>query len=410
LRERAFRSLDSLLGGQFQNESKRMTLFFCTYWIGSTINRIVMTLGIIALVYYLAYQWQLAGLGLAFILVIMICNLILAMASWNTQDRPKTDNRIGQRAFWMGWIAVCLVIAWIVNIPLPNRVETQGVFDLGKRHAVYANSSGCIESISLTNESRKVDRDSSILQLANAPLQRSILSLDSQIARIDQQLKTVQRVSYFDDRVSGSIPSLNAQRLGLSKHLRQKQEESLRLAITAPAEGVFEPALARPAERIESPTLTFLANSNSIELHAPEYWIHPKAIGRTIERGTLVGWVIEDRSPSGECLLDEEQIAGGAVGSEVRVRLVQDSKRVWLGRVSELSKMNGNNESSSKRTAGNGRDELQSMSHRLRVEISADSFDWSDYYSGAAEVVCIRPSRTLLSIAMDQWMRSIRMR
>ncbi|HUP80964.1 MAG TPA: site-2 protease family protein, partial [Pirellula sp.] len=122
LREKSFEVLDAMLDGRARRESIGMSLFLLLYFVSSTVNRLILFTGLIAMVYFLASRWQLAGLGIGLIVLYGCCAAITTMAAWTIALDSKAGRRvIGRRAAWLGWIAVSLLIGWAVNMPLPDR-------------------------------------------------------------------------------------------------------------------------------------------------------------------------------------------------------------------------------------------------------------------------------------------------
>ena len=409
LRERSFQSIDSMIAQDGRRESFGMSCFLSIYFLGSTLNRIIVACGMVALVTFVASQWQLTGLGIGLIVLYACCSAIIAMGAWTVSAQTRRPRENVVRAAWLGWTTVALLIAWIVNMPLPNRVHALGKFQFGARQPVYATISGRLESSIDCSTSVLVERDSVIVQLSNEAMTRNVMDLESRLLKLELQLKTLDRLAYFDDRASASKPMLQSQFEFVLRQLSQKREEVSRLGISTPGSGsgLFEPAIAKPAETPENPTEFALGFAQRAEEWAPAFWTEAGSLGRWVERGTLIGWFVHDDVAKVECRLAEEQTAGIRIGSEVRIRLEQRPDKCWIGNVVEIAKMSQSSESvPSVKTSA---ESIDAMAYQVRIEF-VDHLSSSEYIHGNAEVVLLRPSQSLLKIATDQWLRHARMR
>ena len=125
---------------------------------------------------------------------------------------------------------------------------------------------------------------------------------------------TLERTSYFDESQNASIPLVRAQQLLIEKQLQSKRAEQSGLLISASSPGWFQPAMAKRSEVPESPSqIAFGIPPNSSSAR-PTLWTEKHSLGRLMERGTLVGWIVQNRIGTVECSLTEEQIAGISVG------------------------------------------------------------------------------------------------
>lgn len=408
LREKSFETLDAILNGRTRREPDGMSFFLVLYWLGSSLNRVLLIAGLITMVYFVASQWHLAGLGLGLILLYGCCSTITAMAAWSLTQNSNVGRRsISRRAVWLGWIAVSLLNAWAVNMPLPGRTLSSGTLHLGDRHPVYTSVPGRLDQIFDFRQGALVEGESMILTLDNPALQKQIFELETQLMRIDCQLETLQRSAYFDTLVLEKRPSLVSQRALLSKQLERKGDEQSGLTVLAPTTGWFEPANAKPPEHPESPTdLAFglgTASHGSISSH----WTSESSIGRQVDRGTLIGWIVQDNGAMIECGLTEEQISGISKWTDVRICLTQDPTCIFTGRVVEIAKMSHAVGSGKKNPKRSG--ELQPMTHQVKVRVN-ENRNWSLYSNGNAEIVFIKPSQSIVTMAMDNWMRDSKMR
>lgn len=408
LREKSFAALDAILDGRTRRERLGMSFFLVFYCLGSTLNRFLLISGLVTMVYFVANQWHLAGLGLGLIVLYGCCSATTAMAAWSLMQNSDVGyRRVSRRTGWLGWIAVSLMNAWALNMPLPARTFSSGTLHLGDRQPVYAVVPGRIDRIVDFQQGAVVERASMILTLDNPAIAKHVFELETNLMRIDCQLETLQRRAYFDPLVLEKRPMLVSQRALLSKQLEKKMDEQSGLTVRAPATGWFEPANAKPPEHPASPTdLAFglrTASRSSISSH----WTSESSIGRQVDRGTLVGWIVQDSGATIECGLTEEQISGIGTWTKVRISLTQDPTAILTGRVVEMAKMSQAIGSGKKSPNQSG--ELQPMTYQVKVSVN-ENRNWLLYSNGNAEIVFIKPSQSIVTMAMDTWMRDSKMR
>ena len=414
LRERSFEAFDDILGQAGSQRSPWKSIGLILYFFASSINRIVISISVAGMVYAIARQWQVAGLGIGLIAAYAICSMIVAIASW--QRNPDGSKPLGKRATALGWIAVCLLIAWILHEPLPNRVAAYGSFVSGKRFPVYALTHGRLVDMLSPEQYGTVDVGTPLVWLVNEALERTVLDLEGKLAKMDAQLSTSERVAYFQDEAGGAIPLLKAQREVIRRQFEQRSQEFQRLVISTPIAGRFEPATAPPLESPENPSDSLLGLVSYRANASKSPWTRSKSLGRYVEKGTLLGWMVQDNQSVIECRLTEEQVAGMKTGTEVRLVLTQNPSKIWQGRISEIASTAQNTKTATQATvpnAMNSLEEKQPMLSQVRIQLNESDrleMEARQYMSGSAEIVFLRPSMSLLELATEYCLRNFRLR
>ncbi len=419
LRERSFETMDAMLDGRARRGSTGLSLFLSIYFLASSLNRVLLVAGLVTMVYFVASQWQLAGAGLALIVLYGCCWAITTMAAWTlTKDSSDGKRKMRRRTAWLGWTAVSLLIAWTVNMPLPSRAYSNGTFSMGNRQPVYTTLPGRIDRAWNAAQGMRIESHEMILALTNPALQKNNFELQSRLTRIDGELETQKRAAYFDVRSVSKVPMLESQRAIVSTQLEQRQAEFSQLIVSAPIAGWFQPAKAKSAEAIENPSDIAIGLGTPNAGSVPSDWVSESSIGRQVDRGTLIGWIVQDQRARVECTLNDEQIAGIRIGMEARVCIAQEPTTIYTGRVVEMATASFRTDANSVgQDSGVGHDnkqrrqigELSPMLHQVRIELD-ERRAWSGYSSGNAEVVFIKPSQSIFNMAMDKWMRDSKMR
>lgn len=86
---------------------------------------------------------------------------------------------------------------------------------------------------------------------------------------------------------------------------------------------------------------------------------------------------------------------------------MQHPDKGWIGKVVEIAKMSQSRESVP--AVKTSAESIDAKTYRVRIEF-VDYLSSSEYIHGNAEVVLLRLSQSLLTIATDQWLRHARMR
>jgi len=408
LRERSFASLDALLGGKKVEESWTVSILLALYFFASTVNRGLLICGLAGMVYFVACQWQLAGLGFGIIVFYGCCWTVTNMTAWTLANQGiATKDSANRRVIALGWTAVCLLLAWAVNMPLPWRAYSAGSFYVGQRVPVYASLPGRVVAHRLETGHDRVDSEAMLLELSNRSLEKGVLELETRLARLNQQLETLHRVAYLDDRAVASIPSVTTQQTLVASQLGKKRTEVAGLRVTAPSSGRFEPAIAAPADSPENPSALAMGLPPGPRPLGQQPWLSAENLGRWVDRGTVIGWIVQDSLPYVECTLSEEQRIGIRIGTEARICLGQSTADVMIGRVVKLAKMS---QSIEPRSAKSGKpQEILAMAYRLQIELDSPRL-WTNYNNGSAEIVFVKPNQSLLHVATDHWLRNMKVR
>ncbi len=409
LRERSFETLDAILDGRARRESFRFTSFLLLYFFASTINRVVLTCGLLTMVYWVASQLQLTGLGLALIILYGCCWTVTSMAAWTLASKFSDANRkLSRSTVWLGWTAVSLLVAWAVHLPLPNRVHTVGTFQLGDRQPVYSGLMGrIVGSIPDFSMEALVESDV-IIALDNPIIDGQLLDLENDLTRRVLQLDMIERrTAFYDNRSIADLPMLRSQISIASSQLEQKQKEKSSLNVVSPTKGFFEPALASRVETPTNPVDLALGLVVSELASVSSRWTSESSKGRLLDQGTLIGWIVKDDGARIECRLPEDKITGINAASEVRVRLEQSPLEIFSGKVVDIAKTG--QVDSIANGALSPSNEVRPMTYRIRIQLSDDR-DWKKYSNGNAEVVFIRPSQSIVTMAADSWMRNSKLR
>ena len=409
LRERSFASLDAMLDGRPRNESVWFSLFLIFYFLASTCNRLILMLGLMTMVYVMASQLEIAGLGLALIVLYGCCLGVTSMAAWTMSSKSKQGSRaLSKRAMWLGWTSVCLLIAWAVNMPLPNRVFAIGNFQYGERHAIYSGLPGRIVEFATDGQPLQVSKDATLIRLENPNLVKRILDLETLWLRKVCQLDTIERrTAFLDEHAIAMVPKLRAEIVIAANELSEMKLEQSKLRVTAPQNGWFEPAISSQPDAPTNPADAALGLGTPYAAKSTNFWASDSSRGRLLERGTLVGWIVKDQGGTIECRLPEEQIAGISTETEVRVSLTQSPGQIFVGKVIELARVGQIDSVASKRE--NQTNDVRPMTYRVRIRLIGNG-EWTLYANGNAEVVFVRPSQSIVNMASDHWMRHSKIR
>jgi putative peptide zinc metalloprotease protein len=418
LRERSFEALDQWLDGNPSREPGWRILLLVGYFLASSMNRLVVSVGLAAMLMAIAAQWQLSGLGLGLILLYLACNAIIALAAWSSGQPSK--RRLSRRATILGWVAACLLVSWSMTIPIPNRVVTRGVLLSGNRIPIYATVSGILKSNTSAQPSLRdkspedVSTGQTLIELCNPKLERRLLDLEGQLVRIEQQLLTRERLAFYEDSVTSSPESLQTRRTLVQNQLEEQRLENARLKICAPVDGRFEVSYSKSIDTLDNPSESPFGLVSYRDPALEMSWNAKGSIGRYVERGTLLGWIVTDDEYVVQCTLTEEQLDGVSLGTEARLRLSQNPTRIWMGSVNEIALMRIDDGTVRDQVPNVGglqaTEAIKPRTHQVTVRFKNQNelVESKPIGSGMTELVLLRPNESLMSLAIETLLRNFR--
>ena len=147
--------------------------------------------------------------------------------------------------------AIALVmIAGLVVLPLPCSVTAPAIIQAEGARSVYVTVPGRLLDAAETGS--QVDADAVVGRLENLDIERSIASLNGDVARLERQLETLERRRVRDpEAVETLIPTTQQQLADKREELRQRLRDLDRLTLRSPVAGRILPPSDRrdPAEQ-----------------------------------------------------------------------------------------------------------------------------------------------------------------
>lgn len=304
-------------------ESPRNSRFLFGYGVLAAAYRVLLTLGILKLLQDVSREWQLEIAGDVVSLVLLTGSVLMPLLSFAAAVvAPENVAQYRTRHFGRMLLAAVVVLA-ILLIPLPDSIVAPATVQ-PKSGAVYAKLPGTITAKASYGEQLKAGQ--LIAQLSNSDLRRTQQRYASRVAAAKIQLEVLLR----DLRTanSESIPALQEAERVAKNQLAAFEQELASLEIVASQDGTFVPPPARPQQQRSD---------------LPKLWHDtPAAIANTgawIDRGTLLGYVVDEWEIQVTACVEENDIENIAAGQLVTFFCTTSDTTKMVGEVVGVSRL-----------------------------------------------------------------------
>ncbi|MAT69526.1 MAG: hemolysin D [Planctomycetaceae bacterium] len=163
---------------------------------------------------------------------------------------PGSLNKMKRLRLFLTLAVVAGIIAGVMLIPLPSHVYCP--FEVQPRGAtsVYVESPGRLVDVAVQPGDR-VEPGQYLAQLENEALRMDILQMESQLAALEAELASLERLRLRDETAAQSIDSVRETIAQTKNQLAQKQQEWDRLTITASVAGTIIPPPPAPDHPVD---------------------------------------------------------------------------------------------------------------------------------------------------------------
>jgi putative peptide zinc metalloprotease protein len=269
------------------------SVWFCFYGVASAAYRLAVTL---AIALFIASRFFFVGVVLAlWALAMMLLVPLLRMLRW-LQSRPSLRERRAAVIGIGGAVAAC-ALAFIAWVPVPQRVQAEGVVWLPEQALLRAGAAGFIERFDVP-PGTAVRTGERLIESRDPQLQARVQMLQ---ARVDQ-LDASHRRELSVDRATAQLAR---QQLAVAQEaLERERERAEGLTAAAATDGVFT---------VESA---------------------PDLSGRYHRKGDVLGYVLGAAKPVVRVLVEQPVV--DAVGSGTRsvaLRAAGRTEQIVTGRI-----------------------------------------------------------------------------
>ncbi len=377
--------------------------------------------------------WRHIGLGLYHVMSWAYRWFLLALLFWGTNtwffERRMTEVGGALLAVWavtimanlsmsfraasfskertrrVRWLRVGSFIAVVATLlalgatwPLSRSVLARGIIEPAASSPLYARHIGVIEFV--TGEGTAVEAGQVVARLVSPELDLEIEQLTGEILVARTRLAQLSKRSVDDSLAVQQSKECEQTIEGLSTRLERLRSEHEKLTVRSPIAGVF---ISADSGRMRND----LSGRPLMHRMPLERMVADRP---AMERGELIGQVLDVERWQVRALVAENEIGSCQVGASARVRLDQTADRNWTGTVQSISAENlmqtppalrGDSlfASISKPASGSSPEQVSFV-----VDVSLDRTDKSIAGYGLATVRIETEKQTLLEM-FREWLR-----
>lgn len=273
--------------------SRSERLWFLFYGLASTIYRLFVT---IAIALFISTRFFFIGVVLALWAIVMMALMPIVRVVRHMQAKPSLRER-RRRVLVFGGALVTALAAFIVAVPVPMRVQAEGVVWLPEQAALHAGANGFFG---------RFEAEPGSVVKAGQPLLASFdPTLDARLRTLEARVVEMEAnylLEFVNDRARADIA---LDQLELEREaLRRDRLRANGLHVAAGVDGVF--AVVRPQDMP----------------------------GRYFHQGEVLGYVLGSAKPVVRVLIEQSVVDGVAVGTRaVEMRAAGDAGRIVTGRI-----------------------------------------------------------------------------
>ncbi len=222
---------------------KRNQIFFAIFSVASVMYRWFVMLSILFFLFKVFEPYGLQVIG--YMIGSMSIFGLVVMPLWKVGKFfyvPGRIDKVKKGRMYTSMALLAAVILGIVYIPLPFSVMCATEIRPHDARAVYVFRGGKLLAENIKVEpGQKVQEGDILVTLENDDLEQEILQLTTAREQIEAQLDDLRRRSFADRDAQLQIPEVQKSLEGTGRQLHEKLEESDRLTLVAPRDGVVIP-------------------------------------------------------------------------------------------------------------------------------------------------------------------------
>ena len=273
--------------------SRSEALWFLFYGLASTIYRLMVT---IAIALFIGTRFFFIGVVLALWAVTMMAVMPVVRVLRQLQTRPALRER-RRKVFVFGGALAALALVFVLAVPVPSRVQAEGVVWLPEQSALHAGANGFFSRFEATPGSA-VKAGQPLLASYDPTLDARLRSLEARVA----ELEANYQIEFVTDRARAEIAreQLETERGAL----RRDQLRARGLNLAAPNDGIFTVVQAADMP------------------------------GRYFKQGEVLGYVLGAARPVVRVLVEQAVVDSIASGTRaIELRAAGQAERVVTGRI-----------------------------------------------------------------------------
>jgi putative peptide zinc metalloprotease protein len=298
------------------------------YGVASTIYRWLVILGILWLIHA-----ALAPRGLAilaqFLTAIVLLSLVLGPvgAVLRFLHDPAKRVQVNIRRLIVATLAIALLAAIVLGVPLPMRVTAPLVVRPEGARRVYVATGGILEQSIAAGT--PVTKEQQLARLHNHRLEMEIAVLTDRRDRQRLHLRLLKLRQHEDPELGEQAPAAEEVLSDLEEQLAGKQREQQRLTLTAPVAGTVLSPRRRPPGESETELPTYSGTP-----------LDEQNLGCNLESGELFCLVGDPQQVEAVALVDQAEVPLVRPGQNVRLQLAESPGQILTGRVVRVARIN----------------------------------------------------------------------
>src|SRR3954469_5021315 len=306
---------------------QRRQWLFATYTIASAIYRWVVTYSIL---YFLNRVFEPYGLKvIGRIIALGALYGLLIQPLWTMYKFFKVPGRLGKVKSVRIYATMLVIIGAIVGIgfvPFPTHIYCPLEVQARDAKYVYVDTDGILEQ-TFVHTGDHVEKGQLLAQLRNVDVNYKIAELTTQHDVYQQQLVSLNQVSFTDRRASGQIDSLKKMLQSVNKQLVNWERNATHLRLVAPISGTVLPASLVEKQPDEGPHLPTWSGSP----------LDPENIGARLMTGTKFCQIGDPKLMEARLVIDQRdvELLENQVDWPVEIMLAQTADVVYVSKIVE---------------------------------------------------------------------------
>ena len=295
------------------------------YAVASVVYRWVVLFAILWFLYHLLQPHGLAVVAQSITAMVVLAMILSPlMGLFRFLRNPLWSRRIHRVRAIGSTVVVLGVLAIVMMVPLPNRIEAPVVVEPVDAQRLYVSVPGTLLEAVAAGE--RVESGDTVALLENLDV---ALETQQLVGQRDQQalhVKHLETQRVFDPEAAAQLPAASQALHDLQQRLGQRQKDQARLRLIAPTAGVVMPPPIRTAS-VKPGELT----------HWQGTPIEPANRGAHLKTGSLVCLIGDPAQLEAILTIDQGDIQFVGVGQSVRIALDLLGGDVLDGVITEIA-------------------------------------------------------------------------
>ncbi|MCY2987774.1 MAG: HlyD family efflux transporter periplasmic adaptor subunit [Planctomycetota bacterium] len=298
------------------------------YALAAIANRWLVVVGTFFFLNAVLKPYRLEALAQAFMLVAVLG--MLAAPAWRGSQlllNPLWRRRIRRGRVLASLSLVLAVVAVIVLLPLPCRIQAPLLLQPEGAHHVYISAPGTLRET--IRAGAVVEREATLARLVDLGIEQEIAKLTSECQQQRSHIRYLESQRAQDPNAAEQLPSARKLLAELDEQLQELRCRETLLTLVAPVDGTV---IAAPRLTPKPPAPGRLPKWSGTPLD-------PNNNGSFLEAGTLLCLVGDPDRLQGVAMIEQSDVDFVQPGQSVKIQLTQLRHRIVRGTITEIAKI-----------------------------------------------------------------------